>query len=362
MTMVLTMLPAKDGDCLVLRWGAQDEPHHIIVDLGRSSTWKSSKKLFERLDNVELLAITHVDADHVSGGVTMFSEKRPRFSPKDVWFNGRDQLVQATRHLNSVEEFSPPQGEKITQGIARFQWPHNEHLATGPIATDHGRGGEWLELGGGARILLLSPDLAALAKMLDVWDAALSASGLRTFDEDAEETEAPRGFEAFDIVPPHVSLLAQAEYLRDTAPANCSSIAILVEQDGKRVLLAGDASSEIIERHLRPWAEKEGERIRIDLVKVSHHGARSNTSPEFLKLIDCRRFAFSSDGSRGHEHPHRETVARILANDPDSPKVLYFNYRGPEAAIWDDVDLADTWNYTAIYCADEKEGTLEITV
>jgi hypothetical protein len=33
-------------------------------------------------------------------------------------------------------------------------------------------------------------------------------------------------------------------------------------------------------------------------------------------LIDCTRFAFSTNGDR-HSHPDAETIARILVNDPD---------------------------------------------
>ncbi|NKN12292.1 hypothetical protein [Rhizobium laguerreae] len=178
---------------------------------------KSARKLFSTLENVELLAITHVDED-VSGGVTMFNEKRPLFSPKDVWFNARRQLMQAARHPHATEVFSPQQGEKITQGIARYQWPHNSIFAGGPIATDISPGGDWVDIGGGARLLLLSPDRAAMAEMLDIWDAALAAAGLRASDPDVEETAPPRGFETFSSVPPNVELLAQAGYFPTRGP------------------------------------------------------------------------------------------------------------------------------------------------
>jgi glyoxylase-like metal-dependent hydrolase (beta-lactamase superfamily II) len=99
------MLPAKDGDCLILRWGEDADARHIVVDLGRSSTWKFARRIFSALANVELLAITHVDADHVSGAVAMFNEKRAVFLPKDVWFNARHNLMKAARPPRSVEEF-----------------------------------------------------------------------------------------------------------------------------------------------------------------------------------------------------------------------------------------------------------------
>lgn len=215
--------------------------------------------------------------------------------------------------------------------------------------------------GWGLKLLLLSPDDESLAKMFPVWEAALEEAGLRPFDPDSDVDEGDKVFEVFGTVP-DVEQLAAVPFEADDKAANVTSIAFVVEFDGKRVMLTADANSEVIERRLRPFAEAEGGCFKVDLLKVSHHGSRKNTSPNFFKMIDCQRFAFSTDGSRSHGHPHPETVARILANDPERQKSLYFNYLGPHAKAWKNGLLEAKWKYRAVFPDVAEQGTLEIAL
>jgi beta-lactamase superfamily II metal-dependent hydrolase len=88
---------------------------------------------------------------------------------------------------------------------------------------------------------------------------------------------------------------------------------------------------------------------------LSHHGSKANTSPELLKIIDCTRFAFSTDGSR-HDHPDPETIARILKNDPDRHKALIFNFRQPSTEIWDDDRLKKQWHCNCCFPKENAAG------
>lgn len=216
-----------------------------------------------------------------------------------------------------------------------------------------------MELGGGLKLLLLSPDDEGLAKMYPVWEAALEEAGLRPSDPDSDADEGDGAFEVFGATP-DVDALAAVPFQPDDKEANLTSIAFVVEFHGKRVMLTADANSEVIERRLRPFAEAEGGRFKVDLLKVSHHGSRKNTSPNFFKMIDCRSFAFSTDGSRSHGHPHPETVARILVNDPYRQKSLYFNYLGPHAKVRKNGLLEAKWKYRAVFPDAVEAGMLEI--
>ncbi|OWK21457.1 hypothetical protein AJ88_23715 [Mesorhizobium amorphae CCBAU 01583] len=101
-------------------------------------------------------------------------------------------------------------------------------------------------------------------------------------------------------------------------------------------------------------------RLKLDLYKVSHHGSKFNTTLELLNLLDCTRFAFSTDGTR-NDHPHPETIAKILVNDPLRPKTLYFNFRQDHALRWDKADLKAKWRYKCCFPADGTSGlTIEI--
>src|SRR5262249_40354008 len=148
----------------------------------------------------------------------------------------------------------------------------------------------------------------------------------------------------------------------DQTEPNATSIAFLAECGGKRVLLTGDAHADILEAAIRPLAQAEGGRLRVDVMKVGHHGSKANTSRALLDLLDCTRFAFSTSGDR-HGHPDPETIARIVQRDPRRKKTLYFNYRHPEAEQWESVRLQGDWCYEIVFPTDAaSNGTLTIDV
>ena len=145
----------------------------------------------------------------------------------------------------------------------------------------------------------------------------------------------------------------------DTEVPNGSSIALLVEHEGRRVLLAGDAHPDTLVRSIASLARAEGGRLRVDLFKVSHHGSRGNVTRELVELLDCRRFAISTDGTR-HGHPDPEAIARMLAFAPPGPRELHFNYASDRTRPWDDAALEGRWDYVCRF--GDPQGTLEVDV
>jgi S-adenosylmethionine:diacylglycerol 3-amino-3-carboxypropyl transferase len=77
-------------------------------------------------------------------------------------------------------------------------------------------------------------------------------------------------------------------------------------------------------------------------VKLSHHGSKYNISDKLLKKINCKKYIISTDGSI-HSHPHKETLAKIINNTPDSE--LYFNYIDLAKRIFIEQDKKD-FNFT----------------
>ena len=112
--------------------------------------------------------------------------------------------------------------------------------------------------------------------------------------------------------------------------------------------MGADSHPDVVETAVRALGFDETNRLRLDCLKVSHHGSKANSSPSLLRILDCRRFAFSTDGSR-HDHPDRETIARILKNDPERAKTLIFNFRQPNTECWDDADLMRRWHYECVF-------------
>ncbi len=91
-------------------------------------------------------------------------------------------------------------------------------------------------------------------------------------------------------------------------------------------------------------------------MKLSHHGSKGNLSDAFLRLIDCRRFLVSTDGSQ-FGHPDDEAIARVLALAP-KPVHLVFNHRCDRTRGWEDQGLQHTLGYEAHYPATEGMGAV----
>ena len=65
-------------------------------------------------------------------------------------------------------------------------------------------------------------------------------------------------------------------------------------------------------------------KLKVDIVKVSHHGSKDNTSNELLELIECNKFLISTDGKQ-HGHPDKEALARIICSQNNPCFIFYYN-------------------------------------
>jgi beta-lactamase superfamily II metal-dependent hydrolase len=96
--LALTMLPARQGDALWIRWGDEASPHQLIIDMGTEEIGTAIRERLQQLDEsqreFELLVVTHVDRDHIGGILTCLAEAEPlaQLKFKDVWFNGWTHL------------------------------------------------------------------------------------------------------------------------------------------------------------------------------------------------------------------------------------------------------------------------------
>jgi beta-lactamase superfamily II metal-dependent hydrolase len=318
--------------------------------------------MLRTIGRLELLVISHIDADHIEGAMPMVKEDTAPLQVTDVWFNAWHHLRNAEKRLKSMKDLDvlgPEQGEKLSNGIVRFKWPWNVAFGkSGIVSVDSPEAAGPIELAGGLKITMLSPGDEELAKLEPVWMAELAKANLRPFDPDQANRVDTTGLEV--LSPLNVPDLAAKPFAEDAAPANGSSIAFLAEFEGRRVLLGADAHPDVLERSLIKLGYSEANRLKVDVWKLSHHGSKANTSPSLLKIVDCARFAISTDGTK-HNHPNRETIARLLANGATRRKIFYFNVRQPNAEIWDQAELQKDYNYICTMPADGASGiTIDI--
>jgi competence protein ComEC len=87
---------------------------------------------------------------------------------------------------------------------------------------------------------------------------------------------------------------------------NDNSLVLMVEDAGRRVLLAGDLE----QAGEAPLLERWGGRLRADLLKVPHHGSRTSSSAALLLEVMPRLAVFSVGPDNRFGFPHPEVAAR----------------------------------------------------
>jgi len=348
------LLPAREGDCIILTYGDDARPRRIMIDAGRKATWRAVRARLAALPReertFELLIVSHVDRDHIEGVVEMLSDAELALSFRDIWFNGYHHLQGG-----DLETFGPVQGERLTELLRRPGVRWNARFRGRSVEV--GRVRRPITLAGGLRLTLLSPRREDLAALIPEWDAECRKAGL-VKDVKGWREPPPVDFERMGAL--DVDALAATPFTADPSAANATSIAVLAELDGRRVLLAADGSAKQLAAALRPLAAGfPGGRLPLEALKLPHHGSRNNLSAELLSVVSCSRFLVSSNGSY-FDHPHPETLARILTRGQGVE--LVFNYRSPEALAWDDDALKRRWSYRATYPAKANQGTIGVNL
>jgi len=87
---------------------------------------------------------------------------------------------------------------------------------------------------------------------------------------------------------------------------NERSVVLLLEEDGYKTLLMGDAGDQTEKELL-----KLGELPDIDYLKVGHHGSKYASSLEFLQVVKPEVAIISVGEGNRYGHPTEETLARL---------------------------------------------------
>ncbi|MEN8113772.1 MAG: MBL fold metallo-hydrolase [Actinomycetota bacterium] len=344
----LHMLPARHGDALWIEYGDPARPHRILIDGGprsRSTTGMLKELLTGSGDSaptLELIVVTHIDADHISGILRLLEDDDLPIETRDLWFNGWD-------HLPS-DLLGAKQAESLTSAITSRGLNWNDDFDGAAVMVPDDGPLPRVRLPGDMSLTLLGPSRTDLAALRPVWKREVEDAGLIPGYGAREPIEQPDvlGDRPLDVV-----ALSEEPFEADHSEANGASIAFIAEHDDRRLLATGDAHAATLESGLQRLADEEGvDRIRVDVVKLPHHGSKYNLSRELLHAVDCDRFLFSTNGAI-YRHPDPTTVARILVdrNDPE----LVFNYRKATTERWDSSRLRRRHGYRTIY-PDDTEG------
>lgn len=327
----LEVIRARKGDCLLVHFGSEEDRRLILIDGGPSNVYGPFlKPRLERLREergldesramrVDVLMVSHIDEDHIKGildlardlGALGGESIGPFVRVKDLWHNSLDVLLATT-----PEEIAP-QASYGTAGLAQDAYVEDgaasrdalKVLASIPQAKDlqdaakvlgwkiNGRfGGKPIVATGKADPVPLDGGLAL--RIAGPMQAEIDA--LRKDYAKWQEKRKQKKAES-----------ALAAFVDESVP-NLSSIVVLVEAEGKRMLLTGDARGDKIIEGLQMAGLLEAGRkstMHVDIVKVPHHGSANNLAEEFFRRITADHYVFSGNGEYGN--PERESLEML---------------------------------------------------
>lgn len=326
----------------------------ILIDGGTARTREDIHVLLQALPDgerrLELMVVTHIDIDHIDGIRTLLKNDLLTVEVGDFWFNGWPHLPGNENELAEmldpeIETLGPRQGEALSGHLLDLGLPWNRAFGGRTVVIPEAGELPTVELEGGLKLTVLSPNTRQLERLKRNWQRVLE-------DLELEPGYGLDGIEVLGDGLPDIPALAEEPMKEDTSPANGSSIALLAEYEGRRILLAGDAFPSLLLESLGRISPTQN--LSIDLLKLSHHGGKKNTHKALLDKLNCARYLFSTNGAR-YKHPDKQSVARVIQYGGEEPELI-FNYRTEHNEIWDDVILQGMYPYRAVYPAAGEEG------
>jgi len=305
-------IQAEHGDALLVTYGVtQLRLRHILVDGGPAGTLPKLLSVLEGCKRhgrvcLEALVVTHYDLDHIKGIIELLQARPEWLDIKNIWFNGY-------HHIAPFDILGAADGDTLGDLIELGKYPWNRQFGGGPIVV----GNELpLKMPGGLKVWILSPDQHSLSRLAAEWGEG------KVIPESSDSVVAEDLLGRKDKWPPlEFADLASTPCRRDSSVPNGSSIALLLEFHGHRMLLAGDSFTEVVSDAIEEyWNDTPPV---IHLLKVSHHGSTANTNSNLLQTIQCKRFLISTNG-KIHGHPDHALIARLVASTTQSE--LIFNY------------------------------------
>ena len=349
----IELLPARNGDCLWIEYGNAAKPARMLVDCGSDAVADMiAPRLSGNASPVELFVLTHIDADHIGGVAKLFADRSLDDRYRDIWFNGWQQ-VNRFLGVRQGEQFSAILGD------SKRHLPWNRSLRNGnehppaPVVIADGQRLPTFDLADGMRITLLSPRPSELERLGRLWKEALLELAPRSgMLGRRRPLPAITDFSKFDV-----EALARAPTKKDPSAPNGSSIAFLAEYEGHTILLTGDAHADVLVESIRQLQRErgvEGSRLKLDAIKLAHHGSAQATTLALLDQVECPRYLVSSNGDI-FGHPDREAIARVIVHGGERP-TLCFNYRSALNALWEERTLRDRYRYDTVYPGEGQAG------
>jgi hypothetical protein len=158
---------------------------------------------------------------------------------------------------------------------------------------------------GGLRITVIGPGKQELEDLLKGWNTWLRNSLENVKKIRAELKRRAEQFSTGQIKENAFDLgnwNGIPDYKSVTAP-NIASLMLLVEEDGKRLLLTGDGQQDYILKGLKAQGFLSNGALHLDVLKVQHHGSEHNIDASFCRAVSADHYVFCGNGKHGNPEP-----------------------------------------------------------
>ena len=335
----LKALKAKHGDALVL----STDKTTILLDGGPSGVYNQTlkeelKSLPHKPDqppHLDLLIVSHIDADHLDGILDLTNEliearedeQEGIVTIKDIWHNSFADVIASPLDLPGVDveqgagtaasvfedHFSSILGINDTKMVlASVAQGRQLRLDSQTLRIKMNRGFKddiilqgnsdrpWKK--NGLELSVIGPTAIELDKLRETW---------------AEELE--------EILKKEGAGVAASIKKLDQSVSNLASIVVIAKFDGKSILLTGDARGDKIVKWLEHAGElKPGGTTHFDIIKQQHHGSPKNADEHFFRRVTADHYVVSGNG--GHGNPAPLTFERLFAARPDLSYKIHMTY------------------------------------
>lgn len=181
---------------------------------------------------------------------------------------------------------SVPQGRDLRNNARALGIPLNS--PAGGLVSAPEQGALAVDLGHGLSLTVLGPRAERVKALQTEWEKVL-----RTM------REAGAG-----------QAQALAAAFVDQSVFNLSSVIVMAELGGRRILLTGDARGDDVVLGLERAGLLQGATCHVDLLKLPHHGSQRNVTTEFFRKITADHYVVSADGRHGN--PDLSALRMIL--------------------------------------------------
>lgn len=361
--MKLTVFQSSKGDCLLLE---SADGRRVLIDGGMAASYRGHAAatlgaLREAGERLDLIYVSHIDEDHISGVLELMDAeldwrvhdfqldsgnaghrppKRPR-PPEigELWHNAFSDLVPANSGAitdllamtAAVLDFGseaedPERAERhrelatsVSQGIRLSRRVGSEQLKV-PLNRAFGgklalvRDGQAPIALGSLELTVIGPFADDLDVLRDEWNDWLRKNRAKVEKARARMRVDVERLGVSEIELLQAALESRAAELGDrrkvTAP-NLASLMLLVDEGDSTVLLTGDGHATDILKGLEHAGRLDAEgAIHVDVLKVQHHGAEFNITPEFCRRVTADHYVFCGNGA--HHNPDLRALEAVL--------------------------------------------------